>query len=82
MRINHYWTKSYEEFLAKVARGRAATSTKRNLHEWLPLSQPFGRNDTVMERYASSVKKNLLGRLACSKSASAAPDSRPNQGFY
>jgi hypothetical protein len=65
MRINHYWTKSYEEFLNKIARGRGPVSIMRNQNEWLPLSRPFGRNDTIMEPYAVSVKKNLLLRSTC-----------------
>ncbi len=33
IRINHYWSKSYEETLAKIARGRGASVNKRKLED-------------------------------------------------
>jgi hypothetical protein len=77
MRINHYWTKSYEEFMGKIARGRAAVSALRNINEWLPLSRPFGRNDTVMEPYAAYIKKNLMVRFTCHGKSPTKINSRP-----
>jgi hypothetical protein len=76
--MNHYWTKSYEEFLGKVARGRGTVSIMRNRNERVPLSRPFGMNDTLMEPYVAYVKKNLMICFGCYGRSPTKPDSREN----
>jgi hypothetical protein len=82
MSINHDWTKSFEEFLTKIARGCGPVNTVRNQNEWLPLPRPFRRNDTIMERYVPSVKKNLMLRLTCHRNSSGTPDSLLTETHY
>jgi hypothetical protein len=58
IRINHYFTKSEEEFRAKVARGTADTKCDRspdNFGQW-------DRNDVydgIMLRYSEPIRKNI-----------------------
>lgn len=58
VRINHYFTKSKEEFLEKRARGMADQEKKRNLSDF----ELHDRNevyDSGMTRYGKVLKKNI-----------------------
>jgi hypothetical protein len=63
IRINHYFTKSYEEYLLKRQRGRA---TKKQ--EIRPVDAFYGhdrneeKNDTIMERYIPLIYQNIQKR--------------------
>jgi hypothetical protein len=61
MRINHYWTKSREEWARKVARGQVFRSAKYNLSLFTMIDDVV-RNDSVMEWYIPRVKANLAIR--------------------
>ncbi|MDR1221114.1 MAG: glycosyltransferase family 92 protein [Treponema sp.] len=55
IRINHYWTKSYEEFAGKIKRTKAHDAEKYTMIEYDAgfLSQ---REDRIMERYLAPLK--------------------------
>jgi hypothetical protein len=61
MRINHYWTKSREEWVRKVARGQVYRYAKYNLSLFAMIDDVV-QNDTVMDSYIPRVKANLAGR--------------------
>jgi hypothetical protein len=63
VRINHYFTKSYEEWIAKQKRGRADTGGFREDWEWTPHAKPWGVNDTLMDRYVPMVQERLARRF-------------------
>ncbi|GHU84343.1 hypothetical protein AGMMS49941_01760 [Deferribacterales bacterium] len=63
LRLHHYWSKSYEEYLVKKGKGRAVL-------ERLPLAafEEYNRNDvkddTTMDKYVPLVKESLAKRFA------------------
>jgi len=60
IRINHYYTKSYEEFTDKIKRGRAYTEGEYEI----PLYDPewmSKKDETIMEKYVPLVKARLAG---------------------
>jgi glycosyltransferase involved in cell wall biosynthesis len=61
MRINHYWTKSREEWIRKVARGQVYRYEKYNLSSFTMIDDDV-RNDNVMDWYIPRVKANLVAR--------------------
>jgi hypothetical protein len=61
MRINHYWTKSREEWVRKVARGQVYPSNKYDLSLFTMIDDVV-QNDTVMDWYIPRVKANLVMR--------------------
>jgi hypothetical protein len=63
IRINHYWTKSYEEWLIKRARGKASTGEIREEWEWGPYAQPWGNQDTLIDKYIPLIKERLKARF-------------------
>jgi hypothetical protein len=63
IRINHYWTKSYEEWLIKRARGKASTGEIREEWEWGPYSRPWGNGDTLIDKYIPLIKERLKARF-------------------
>jgi hypothetical protein len=63
MRINHYFAKSYQEFLQKIKRGRADRTDVRTSDEWQPFATPFGNRDGLMNRHILVVKNSLILRL-------------------
>jgi hypothetical protein len=65
LRINHYWTKSFEEWLGKWARGRAPTNLTRNVNHYREFGKWFGYNDTMIDRYVPNVKRGLALRQPC-----------------
>jgi hypothetical protein len=62
IRVNHYWTKSSEEWAMKVARGRASVVEKRRSTEAWDFLRSFGNTDTTILRYADRVKQSLAER--------------------
>jgi len=63
IRINHYFTKSEEEFRAKVARASADTST-RSFNEFVQ----WDKNDVydgIMLRYSKEIKRNMQNCTKC-----------------
>ena len=66
LRINHYWSKSYEEALAKINRSRAAADSKRKLGECRYLIKINDYTyDYIMYRYVIKLHKSLLFRETC-----------------
>ena len=66
LRINHYWSKSYEEALAKINKGRVSTGTKRDFAQCK--SSINFRNytyDYIMYRYVIKLHKDLFFRETC-----------------
>jgi hypothetical protein len=61
MRINHYWTKSREEWIRKVDRGQVYRYSKYNL-SLFNLIEDVVQNDTVMDWYIPRLKANLVVR--------------------
>jgi hypothetical protein len=61
LRINHYFTKSYEAWLVKVKRGRGTTRDSYRISV-IDLSQDVVTNDTTMDWYIPRVKANLISR--------------------
>jgi hypothetical protein len=58
IRINHYFTKSYEEFIRKIERGFADKEGRYNL----PIFDPgylSDNEDKIMEKYVSLIKPKL-----------------------
>jgi len=68
IRINHYFTKSYEEFLAKQAKGRVAPSfaDKKLGDEYYHVNDERNivKNDGIMDKYIPLVKQNIAKRFA------------------
>jgi hypothetical protein len=62
MRVNHYFTKSYEEFLMKIRRGKADRTDIRTPGEWRPFAAPFGNRDRIMDPHILAVRKCLMLR--------------------
>jgi hypothetical protein len=69
LRINQYWTKSFEEFFLKISRGRAApqkdwniTWLLQNLREVLDSIPDVIKNDTALDWAVPLVKENLEKR--------------------
>jgi hypothetical protein len=62
IRVNHYWTKSFEEWCIKRQRGRAAGTVQREMNEYSYFGNWFGNNNTLMDRYIGDVKKRLAKR--------------------
>jgi hypothetical protein len=62
IRINHYWTKSFEEWARKRARGRAAEKGIKQISEYNQFGKWFGYNNTLMAKHVSVVKKRLAQR--------------------
>jgi hypothetical protein len=61
MRINHYWTKSREEWARKVDRGQVFRTTKYNISLFTMIDDVVA-NDSVMDWYIPRVKANLARR--------------------
>ncbi len=56
--INHYWTKSYEEYAQKINRGRATVKTKRGM---LPFEPKYFSEDIdySMDKFLPDLKKKM-----------------------
>ncbi len=66
LRINHYWSKSYEEALAKINRGLADQEGKRKIEETRPLIEIINYTyDYIMYRYVIKLHKNLFFKETC-----------------
>lgn len=65
VRINHYFTKSYAEFLEKRERGIAClTSGLRLLDDFEKRDFNDVKNDPIMDQYIALVKRRMLERKA------------------
>jgi hypothetical protein len=65
IRINHYFTKSEEEFRAKVARASADTTLPRSFDEFVQ----WDKNDVydgIMLRYSQQIKRSMQDCATCS----------------
>jgi glycosyltransferase involved in cell wall biosynthesis len=62
LRINHYFLKSYEEFLAKIEKGRSAVAAKLTVEEFNKRDCNEIKNDPVMDSYIPLVKENIKKR--------------------
>jgi hypothetical protein len=62
--INHYWTKSFEEWMEKRERGRAPGTMKRDVSAYEEFGYWFGNNDTLMDRHIRVVKERLTKRMS------------------
>jgi hypothetical protein len=66
IRINHYWTKSYEEWLSKRNRGRAdEANTTRPVAAYWEFGRWFGNNNTLIDKYVNVVKMKMRQRTKC-----------------
>jgi hypothetical protein len=65
LRINHYWSKSFEEFVLKIERGQVANVSKRKRSEFNQFGRVFGNTDTTLKGYAKDVKRELSKRKQC-----------------
>ncbi|GHV66160.1 hypothetical protein AGMMS49928_00170 [Spirochaetia bacterium] len=61
MRINHYFCKSYEEYLLKRNRGIATArkNEKRPLQDFYNHNKNDVKNDTIMDKYIPAIKEIL-----------------------
>jgi hypothetical protein len=59
IRINHYFSKSYEEFLQKRNRGMADNFDIRSEEEFYQNDNNDVKNDTIMDKYIEEIKKKL-----------------------
>lgn len=64
LRINHYWTKSHEDGVVKMTRGRVDSyTTKRDMDTWAQLDRDFDQtDDTLILRYEEELKQRLMKR--------------------
>ena len=65
IRINHYFTKSEEEFRAKVARGSADKTPDRSFDNNFVQSDKNDIYDGIMLRYSEEIKRNMQKRTKC-----------------
>lgn len=60
-RLNHYWSKSEEEYVSKMARGRADNDLKRTFDEFVMRDRLFNQEvDTTILQYLPQLKKALI----------------------
>jgi hypothetical protein len=59
LRVNHYWSKSEEEFRAKSRRPRADTGLLKGLPGKLPSPEPGSIRDTEILDYLPALKKAM-----------------------
>jgi glycosyltransferase involved in cell wall biosynthesis len=67
LRINHYFLKSYEEFLSKIQKGRSAVAAKLKIEEFNQRDCNDIKNDPVMDSYIPLVKENIKKRYAAAQ---------------
>jgi hypothetical protein len=65
MRVNHYWTKSFDEWLAKRARGRAPSTEVRAVDDYQAFGRWFGNNNTAINPFIPNVHRGLARRKPC-----------------
>jgi hypothetical protein len=61
IRINHYFSKSYEEFLQKRNKGIVSNFDFRTEEDFHRHDKNDIKNDTIMDKYAEEIKKRLNG---------------------
>ncbi len=59
IRLNHYYTKSFEEFKEKIARGRADIEQKRKIQEFYEIEACDSEKDESMLQYAEILKTRI-----------------------
>ncbi|MDR2467834.1 MAG: hypothetical protein LBD22_02610, partial [Spirochaetaceae bacterium] len=59
LRINHYFIKSYEEFLQKRERGRADFNVIRPMQDFYDHDRNEEKNDPIMDKYIPVIYKNM-----------------------
>jgi glycosyltransferase involved in cell wall biosynthesis len=64
LRINHYFLKSYEEYLGKVKKGRSAVAKYLSVDEFSSFDHNEIKNDTIMDKYIPLVKENIRRRFS------------------
>ncbi|MDR0526876.1 MAG: hypothetical protein LBG79_03550 [Spirochaetaceae bacterium] len=63
LRINHYFTKSYEEFLRKRQRGKADfIDDKRPFSDFYDHDRNQEKNDPIMNKYIPIIYRNIAER--------------------
>ena len=63
IRINHYFTKSKEEFLKKRERGRATMQDVKRVDEHFEIHDRNEiKNDTIMDKYIKIIKTELMNK--------------------
>jgi hypothetical protein len=63
LRINHYFLKSYEEFLSKISKGRSAVMGKLKIEEFYERDRNEIKNDPIMDKYILTVKERIQRRF-------------------
>jgi glycosyltransferase involved in cell wall biosynthesis len=63
LRVNHYFLKSYEEYLVKVNKGRSAVAAKLKIEEFYERDKNDIKNDTIMDKYIPVIKENISKRF-------------------
>jgi hypothetical protein len=63
MRINHYYTKSYEEFLNRLIRGSNSKKYLRTIEEFTRRDYNEVKNDPIMDKYILLIKENIQKRF-------------------
>jgi hypothetical protein len=70
MRLNHYGSKSLEEFTSRIAQGRAASPGKLTVENFYNRDRNEVKDDTIIDKYIPLVKEKLLLRrdkYSCNK---------------
>jgi hypothetical protein len=62
IRVNHYFLKSYEEYLGKMNKGRSAVTEKLKIEEFYARDKNDIKNDPIMDKYIPLVKENIRKR--------------------
>jgi hypothetical protein len=64
LRLNHYFLKSYEEFLVKVSKGRSAVAAQLKIEEFYERDRNEIKNDTIMDKYIPLVIERISKRCS------------------
>jgi hypothetical protein len=62
IRINHYGSKSLEEFTSRIDLGRASSPGKLRIEEFYRRDHNEIKNDTIMDKYIQNIKEKLKQR--------------------
>lgn len=62
IRINHYFSKSYEEFLQKAQKGSANHGTLKSIQQFYDYDRNEIKNDPIMDKYIPKIYKNIEER--------------------
>jgi hypothetical protein len=67
IRINHYYSKSLEEFIVKMKKGRATSPGDIPIEEFYRRDRNEIKNDTIMDEYIPIVKERIKRRFSGNK---------------